>query len=393
MKRSLAVLFVGLAFARAAFCAPTINDLEVTPIEPLGLAIDYTVSGAANIDIWRRLVVTMTLNGKTYTAKSLKGATGNCTNGTHRVYWNMAADGISVYADDAAVEVTYRYPKYCVVDLQGGETATSYPVTYLDEPPSDGFNTREYKTSKVVLKLLDKGGFWAFVGKTEGTYTYDKVDERWYYYKKFVAYQSIISVGDPFYMGLYEVTQKQWELVMGTNVCSATEYGKGDAYPVHYVSYDMIRDSTVGKTSFIGRLRAKTGITFDLPTEAQWEYACYAGATTVYSYGDSPDGEYMWYSGNNGQRGTNTYGAKEVGTRKPNAWGFYDMHGNVMEWCLDWYTKWWIYEKVDGYRVIRGSFWGGIGYDKSRAGADNRGHAEPHDNGYAYGFRIALVYP
>ncbi len=140
----------------------------------------------------------------------------------------------------------------------------------------------------------------------------------------------------PFYMGLFEVTQKQWELVTGENPSSR----KGETRPVDRVSYDMIRGNNKGakwpasgdvdKSSFLGKLRMKSGIAFDLPTEAQREYACRAGTTTRYSYGNKADGDYMWYGDNSG----NTF--HEVGMKKPNPWGFYDMHGNVYEWCLDW---------------------------------------------------------
>ena len=91
--------------------------------------------------------------------------------------------------------------------------------------------------------------------------------------------------------------------------------------------------NAVDPTSFLGILRGRTGLDFDLPTEAQWEYACRAGTTTTYSCGNSADGNYMWYaSSSNGW-------PHEVGTNQPNMWGLYDLHGNVYEWCLDWYAN------------------------------------------------------
>ena len=243
---------------------------------------------------------------------------------------------------------TYRY---CVIDLSRGANARSYPVRCLRNEPKGGFNTKEYKTEKLVLKRVEPGSFI--------------MGGRWVDARR-------VTLTNPFYMGLFEVTQKQWELVMGTNPCSSTEYGKGDENPVHYVSYNMIRGfragaewpvaNVVDSTSFLGKLRSRTKINFDLPTEAQWEYTCRAGTTTKYSYGDQENGDYMWYGDNNGDPGTREYGTKEVGTRLPNNWGFYDMHGNVWESCLDWYGEWMFGTDPRGpysgtNRVIRGGYW------------------------------------
>ena len=256
------------------------------------------------------LAVTATGGGKTYTAKNLTGDT-RCVNGAHRVMWNMAKDGITATVANSTVSVSAEFPLYCVIDLAGGATAKNYPVSYLNAEPSGGFNTTDYKMAKLVLKRVAAG---TYKMQNSGTVTLTK----------------------PFYMGLFEVTQKQWQLVMGSNPSKFT----GDARPVERVSYDNIRgasqgakwpsSSAVDASSFLGKLRARTGLVFDLPTEAQWEYVCRAGTTTTYSYGNSANGDYMWYSGNSNSQ------THEVGTKKPNPWGFYDMHGNVMEWCLDW---------------------------------------------------------
>ena len=121
----------------------------------------------------------------------------------------------------------------------------------------------------------------------------------------------------------------------------ASNSGAGDSYPVYNVSYIMIRGSSNGakwpassavdSTSFLGKLQARTKLNFDLPTEAQWEYACRAGTTTTYYWGSSMNGDYAWYGSNSGSK------AHPVGGKKPNAWGLYDMIGNVTEWNLDWY--------------------------------------------------------
>ena len=130
----------------------------------------------------------------------------------------------------------------------------------------------------------------------------------------------------PFYLGQYEVTQGQWQAVMGHNPSRF----KGDPnLPVEQVTWEDVQ-------AFIRRLNAReSGTTYRLPTEAEWEYAARAGTTTDYSFGDDPRllGEYAWYA-ENAERKTHP-----VGQKKANAWGLHDMHGNVWEWVQDWYSK------------------------------------------------------
>lgn len=138
------------------------------------------------------------------------------------------------------------------------------------------------------------------------------------------------------------MTQKQYELVMGANPASG--YGVGDTLPVYKVSYDDIRGSSTGAgwptssavdgESFLGKLRARTSIDFDLPTEAQWEYACRAGTTGKYYWTGEGLASSLcaWYILNAGGVTHN------VGSKRPNDWGIFDMSGNVSEWCRDWYS-------------------------------------------------------
>lgn len=258
----------------------------------------------------------------TNTATRLSGDL-SLEDGTHAVVWDMDAEGLSFKSSNVVFKVECEMipAAYCVVDLSSGSNASSYPVTYLAEPPSGGFNTDEYKTTKLVLKRIEAGSFVMGADQTEESHR--------------------VTLTQPFFCGIFEVTQKQYELVAGVNPCSSTSYGKGDTYPVHYMSYNMIRgaskgaewpsSSDVDSTSFMGKLRARTRVDFDIPTEAQWEYACRSGTSTTYSYGDTANGDYMWYKGNSSSK------SHPVGSKHANPWGLYDMHGNVWEFCLDWY--------------------------------------------------------
>ena len=199
----------------------------------------------------------------------------------------------------------------------------------------------------------------------------------------------------PFKMGVHEVTQAQYEQVMGSN---PSRY-KGSDHPVEEVSWD-------DAVEFCRRLSAlpaekSAGNVYRLPTEAEWEYACRAGTTTKYSFGDDESelGDYAWY-------GVNSDNTHPVGGKLPNAWGLYDMHGNVWEWCQDWYDDYPSGAVTDptgpasgSSRVYRGGGWESTAADCRsgvRDGFPRRskpGFSPPRikvDGIYGVGFRVAL---
>jgi formylglycine-generating enzyme required for sulfatase activity len=170
-----------------------------------------------------------------------------------------------------------------------------------------------------------------------------------------------VTISKPFWMGKYEVTQEQWYKVMGNNPSDfKSEKGGGDSrnHPVENVSWNDARE-------FIRRLNRMEGTdVYRLPSEAEWEYACRAGSTGEYSFGDSESllSQYAWCDSQGGNM------TKAVGQKRPNAWGLYDMHGNVEEWCEDdWHDNYngaptdgraWVDGPSRGsIRVLRGGAW------------------------------------
>jgi uncharacterized protein (TIGR02996 family) len=161
-----------------------------------------------------------------------------------------------------------------------------------------------------------------------------------------------------FLLGVTPVTQAQWQFARGDNPSSF----KGTTRPVEQVSWDDCQD-------FCAKLGAKTGQRFRLPTEAEWEYACRAGTTSLFHFGSIISTDLANYDGDRVFAGSRK-GAKRgvtttlVRTFPANAWGLYDMHGNVLEWCADWYGKYRLREKRDPagaktgeQRVLRGGSW------------------------------------
>ena len=202
---------------------------------------------------------------------------------------------------------------------------------------------------------------------------------------------------DSYYIGATEVTQAQWEAVMGTTVAQQRDkagvselYGVGDDYPMYYVSWEEA-------VQFCEKLSQLTGKTYRLPTEAEWEYAARGGNKSQhYKYAGGNDiDEVAWYCDNSYGLGEEhpDYGTHSVGTKKANELGIYDMSGNVWEWCSDWYGA---YDEnamenpqgpVGGYdRVRRGGCWS---YYAFSCHVSYRSGITPGDRRFNLGFRVA----
>ena len=195
---------------------------------------------------------------------------------------------------------------YAVIDVSGGANTNSYPVTYYMSAPAGDWNTDEYKTSKIVLYYVKEG--------------------------KYLGNQKTEQTTTGFWIGLFPITEAQYAKVMGP--------GNSTTKPQANVSYTTLRgtdnpNATVADNSFLKLLCDRTGLDgFDLPTESQWEIACRAGSDKTYYWGDikGEADKYMWYFDDN-----SSSSAQGVGQKLPNAWGLYDMAGNVWEWCRDGY--------------------------------------------------------
>jgi formylglycine-generating enzyme required for sulfatase activity len=237
--------------------------------------------------------------------------------------------------------------------------------------------------------------------------------------------QHSVTLTKSFYMGKYQVTQEQWEIVMKKTILeqqalattSTTDYGRGANYPIYYVNWyealvfcnklsvmeglsSAYRISGSTDPAAWGTVPTSSNATWNaveivagstgyrLPTEAQWEYACRAGTTTAYNTGSTISDNTGWYSSNSGSK------THEVGKKSVNAFGLYDMHGNVYEWCWDWYDSGYYSSNPTNdpmgassgsFRVLRGGGWI-ISAGPLRSAYRNSDN--PNDRSYYVGFRL-----
>lgn len=367
INQSIVFIAVGLMMFTSSLAA-TVSDVTARQRYPWNgmVDIDYTITGADTEDTAIAVKVTNTDTSKVYTPTNFLEVPPTVA-GRHRITWSTEADGLNLIASNVTVTVSLlKYDAaaitndlFYVIDLSGGPNATRWPVSCLATVPKGGW-TDEYKTTKLVLRRIEKGSI------------------------------SGVNIDKPYYIGVFEVTSAQFMLMTGGEGVSSWSL-TNDARPQARLSYNLLRGTSAGTlypdstavdaTSVIGILRAKTGLTtLDLPTEAQWEYACRAGTTSDYNNGGSTEADLATlgrYSGNqNDGRGGFSGGATTVGSYAPNRWGLYDMHGNVQEWCLDY--------SYSGRALRGGSFYYVAGFCRS----GGRLSGDPSDVGFDNGFRL-----
>ena len=265
-------------------------------------------------------------------------------------------------------------------------TLSGSPFVFYD---TTGGNSQQYY--QTVQKLSpDNPNPQLLAWIPPGTFTMGSPEMDRYNYE---VPQTQVTISQGFWMGRYEVTQKEYQAIMGSN----PSYWRGDTLPVEQVSWS-------DATSYCERLTAQeraagrlpAGYICRLPTEAEWEYACRAGTTTRFSFGHDPDyaslANYGWYKNNSDLQ------THPVGLKLPNPWGLYDMHGNVFEWCLDWHSI-----PLPGgsvtdpkgpssglIRVSRGGNWYSLGEFCRSA---NRNGGFPGYGSKGTGFRTVLAHP
>ena len=262
--------------------------------------------------------------------------------GENRIVWDFGRDYPDFKADDMQVSVLVTpfsdsTPVYLVIDVAAGASASSYPVRYTTQAPVHTVGANDpCKTTEIWLKRV-KAGSGTFGGNAN------------YGYRSHTC-----TLTEDYYLGIFPVTQSQWEHVGSGNISGQHSFFTNSLYaatrPVDNVSYQAVRDSsynypadmTISEDTFIKRMRDRTGLAaFDLPTEWQWEYACRTGATT----GEAHSGAYIRNASNSLPAGmtaaekdgtwSEDYSTCYVDHDTPNAWGFYSMLGNVHEWCAN----------------------------------------------------------
>lgn len=335
MTLPLAVIAAGLCGLSQA--VPTISLDRVQQRYPYSncVDVDYTIAGMDNVDPLGysvELQVTAQVGGEelSMTASNflqLAWCDLPTSNGTWRVTWDATADGADFICASATFSARLVYDPvpleeatYLIVNLSGGKDAASYPSRYVrgEAPSRQSFNHDVYKTDKLVLRRIKACTF------------------------PFGANKTATTIENDYFFSVFPVTQRQYQLVAGTNPSKFKDDDGDDLAMLRPVETLTLATAT---QNFHDKLSSKvtvlgSGVTaFGHPTSEQWECACRAGTSTTYYWGSSGDPylDYGWFAKNSGGH------TRAVGGKLPNAWGIFDMVGNASDWTTTPSGAHWVY--------------------------------------------------
>ena len=381
MKCTVKILAAALAAiaARCAWAVPVVSGVDMSQPSKT-VVIAYTLSGEAaviTLDVQTNSNTSAEADDPGWTSiggAAVCNAQGDVwkkvETGSRRITWRPDLSWPDhVIADGGARAVVTAWslgntPDYMVVDIAGAAKPDSQSYYPAAEFVPGGVTNGIYKTSSLLMrKIMAKDVEWT-MGST-GVET-----QRASWPEQEITHK--VKLDGNYYIGVYEITQSQWKEVATNSTVSANFTTEASMRPMESVCYNEIRlrvNSNAAATSdeisryswpsnpapgsFLGLLRLKTGIDFDLPSEAQWEFAARAGhgsgywndGSVVLNVSSDSNLNRLGRNVNNNPGSTSTTatlapsegGTAIVGSYEPSSWGLYDMHGNVFEWCLDWY--------------------------------------------------------
>lgn len=349
MMEGTALALCALPFAASA--TPAVRNVTITPCAGESrVEVAYELQGAPAI-----VTVDFLTNGVSIGEAAFAGVWGDVNrkiqeDGSYAIQWRPDRDWRGNLAEVTAVVTVWdplSPPDYLVVGMEGSNDVRYYVST--NALPDGGLSNDIYRRYRMVMrKIPAKGVQWRMGApanepgqKTREGVTTDTEESET---------PHLVMLSSDYYMGIYPLTFRQYVAILGWVGYPANINTGDDRYPKDNISYNGLRGNgwpanghAVEDGSFLARLRARTGVDFDLPTEAEWEYACRAGTPTGFNNGleltsmiSTPSLDPIaWYNGYNGPNKPGNV-MHAVGLLQPNAWGLYDMHGSIWEWCLDW---------------------------------------------------------